>query len=104
MIPVWPLTEDFCQYQLMIYSPGTWKKVEELKGNYDKYSDAFAEFVDSGNCPQALTKIINEARKNAEIKLINNHPARQFNNQYYSLVNQLNMIVKTLKLYHKCHS
>ena len=52
----------------MVDVSGTWKKVEELKGDYDTYTDAFADFLDSEDCPQALRKILDEAKEKFEKK------------------------------------
>ena len=42
----------------MIYTKGTWNTIEDLNLPDEKFSDAFARFLDSENCPPFLNYII----------------------------------------------
>ncbi|XP_066920537.1 uncharacterized protein [Clytia hemisphaerica] len=57
--PIWPLSEDCCKSQLMIYSKGTWESPEDLKDEDEQFSDALAAFLnDDPDCPDFLKEII----------------------------------------------
>ena len=60
--PVWPISEEYAKGQLMIFSPGTWKKVDDLKGDHSDFVSAFSEFLDGPLCPQGLYEMIEQAK------------------------------------------
>ena len=66
--PTWPVSEDYAKGQLMIFSKGTWKTPDDLKGVYDAFVEAFSEFLESDNCPEALTNVLQKAREKYEKK------------------------------------
>ena len=70
----WPITEDFAKGNLMIFSPGTWIKSEDLLNlngvTYDNYTSAFVEFLDSEQCPEALRVMLTFAKKRYDAKEI----------------------------------
>ena len=67
--PVWPLSEEYCKTNLMIFSPGTWSKPEDLKSEDESFTEAFALFLDSEGCPPALQEIIKLAKLRHEKKI-----------------------------------
>ena len=74
----------------MIYTKGTWNTIEDLKLPDEKFSDAFARFLDSENCPPFLNYII-KLSKDAYDKKIeksegtsNRDESRSNNQQQYS--------------------
>ena len=67
--PVWPLTEECCKFNLMIFSKGTWTKVDDLKNGYDTYVESFCEFIDSEECPKALQEVIALSKKRYDATL-----------------------------------
>ena len=52
---IWPLSEDCCKLNLMIFSNVEWEKPEYLMEGYEIYSEAFAAFLDSEECYHALS-------------------------------------------------
>lgn len=42
----------------MIHSKGTWKTLDDLKNGHGSFLLAFAEFVNSDDCPISLKKVI----------------------------------------------
>ena len=61
-MPTWPVTEEYAKGQLMIHSPGTWHKVDDLMQQYETYAEAFAAFVDSPDCPKAVKIILKSVK------------------------------------------
>ena len=68
-LPVWPLIEDFCKSQLIIYSKGTWKKVKDLKEGYNSYIEAFAVILNSVDCPDTVKEMITRAQEQYDKKV-----------------------------------
>ena len=64
--PVWPMSEDCCQLNLMIFSKGTWRTLEDLKGDHPSFLHAFSEFLQDPECPDALKEIVSLSRKRYE--------------------------------------
>ena len=62
----WPVLEEYARGQLMIFSPGSWHKPDDLLtingSTFDEYSTAFAVFIDTPNCPPALRKMLGWAK------------------------------------------
>ena len=56
--PTWPPSEDFARGQLMMFSKTIWKKVEDLLGDYETYASAFADFLESPDCPTSVKFIL----------------------------------------------
>ena len=46
-----------------MYSKGTWTNLEDLKGGYDTFTEAFTAFLETDQCPTALLEIIENSRK-----------------------------------------
>ena len=67
--PVWPLSEESCKFNLMIFSPGTWEKPEDLKEGFDTYAEAFAAFLDSEDCDSALKEFVQLSKKRYDKKM-----------------------------------
>ena len=51
---VWPVTEDLSKSLLMMFSPGTWVKVDDLKSNFATFTESFSVFLDSDICPESV--------------------------------------------------
>ena len=60
---VWPPTEEYSKTTLMCYSKGTWFNVDDLKSGFDTYLEAFADFLDSDDCPSVLKDVLLEAKE-----------------------------------------
>ena len=67
-MPVWPLSDDYAKGQLMIFSPGTWRNLDDLKGDHPDFVSAFAEFLDGPHCPQGLYDMIHQTKQRYERK------------------------------------
>ena len=46
----------------MIYSPGTWRDVNELKLNFDNFTESLADFLDSDDCPESVQFMLKLAK------------------------------------------
>ena len=66
----WPVTEDYARTRLMMFSPGTWSKVEDnltINGiSYEDFTTAFAAFIDTEQCPKAILDMLKWAREKYE--------------------------------------
>ena len=60
------MSEDCCQFNLMIFSKGTWRTLEDLKGNHPSFLHAFSEFLQDPECPNALKEVVSLSRKRYE--------------------------------------
>ena len=52
----------------MVFSPGTWLTIEELKGDCETFAEALADFLESPICPTMLHERLKEAREYYEKK------------------------------------
>lgn len=68
LYPVWPPSEDFSKSALMCYSKGTWTKIEDLKGDFDTFLEAFANFLDTEDCPSVIKDMLMEAKEKFDKK------------------------------------
>ena len=63
----WPVIEEYARAQLMIFSPGSWHKPEDLLSvngiAHNDFSSAFASFIDTPHCPVALHKVLSWAKE-----------------------------------------
>ena len=67
--------ESYCKSQLIIYSKGTWRKVEDLKEGYNSYIEAFAVFSNSDSCPNTVKEMISRAKEQYD-KSVNKRKAK----------------------------
>ena len=69
----WPIQEGFAKCNLMMFSPGTWHKCEDLlclNGVvHNDYTSAFAEFIDTEQCPEALKLMLTFAKRRYDNKI-----------------------------------
>ena len=63
LYPVWPPSEEFSKSALMCYSKGTWTKTDDLKGEFDTFLEAFANFLDKNDCPLVIKDLMIEAKE-----------------------------------------
>ena len=63
----WPVLEEYARAQLMIFSPGSWQKPEDLLTvngvAYNNFSNAFSSFIDTSQCPPALRQMLTWAKE-----------------------------------------
>ncbi|XP_057294620.1 uncharacterized protein LOC130623148 [Hydractinia symbiolongicarpus] len=68
--PNWPVEEDYAKAQLMIFSKGTWRNTNDLLNGHNNFTDAFAEFLDSEECPEALLEVMKLAKAHYDEKTL----------------------------------
>ena len=68
LYPVWPPSEEFSKSALMCYSKGTWTKTDDLKGEFDTFLEAFANFLDKNDCPLVIKDLMIEAKEKYDKK------------------------------------
>ena len=52
----------------MCYSKWTWTKIEDLKGDFDTSLEAFANFLDTEDCPSVIKDMLMEAKETFDKK------------------------------------
>ena len=62
IIPKWPPTSEYCKAMLMIFSRGTWYKESDLMGPYDNFPQAFADFIETEDCPETVKELLEAAK------------------------------------------
>ena len=60
---VWPASEEFSKSALMCHSKGTWTREDDLKGDFDTFLEAFANFLDENDCPNVIKDLMIEAKE-----------------------------------------
>ena len=43
-------------------SKGTWTRIDDLKGDFDTFLEAFANFLDENDCPNVIKDFMIEAK------------------------------------------
>ena len=66
--PVWPPSEEFSKSTLMCHSKGTWTKIDDLKGDFDTFLEAFGNFLDGNDCPLVIKDLMIEAKEKYDKK------------------------------------
>ena len=66
--PVWPVIKDYAKYLLMVFVPGTWNSIDELKDPHETLAEALAEFLESPSCPTMVHDSLKEAKRYYEKK------------------------------------
>ena len=66
--PVWPVSEEYSKAMLMIFCTGTWRTTEDLLDGQESYAAALANFIETDDCPSALTESLKEAKKRFDKK------------------------------------
>ena len=78
--PIWPVSEEYAKGQLMIFSKGT----DDFLATNDTFTSAFAAFLDSENCPSALSEIMQQAKIKYDLKLKKNNTIKRAQDDYNS--------------------
>ena len=59
---IWPVTEDFAKALLMMFSPGTWTTVDDLKMESESFCESLSTFLDSDICPSSVKIMLKFAK------------------------------------------
>ena len=66
----WPVSEEYARAQLMMFSPGTWQRPNDLLTiggvTYENFTTAFASFIDTQQCPPALRLMLTWAKEKSD--------------------------------------
>ncbi|XP_066910881.1 uncharacterized protein [Clytia hemisphaerica] len=92
---IWPAGEDFSKELLMKFSPGTWRKVDDLKNGFDTYTESFAQFLDSDYCPESVRMMLQFAKAEYDKKVARRQ--KRQNNQPNQPIEEINFSQSTLE-------
>ena len=74
----WPVEEEFARANLMMFANGSWVKPDDLLTldgvTHANYTSAFATFIDTPQCPNALKEMLIWAKQTYDNKRSNDIP------------------------------
>ena len=66
--PMWPPSENYAKGQLMMFSKSIWRTTEQLLAEHDTYASAFAVFLETSDCPDAVRFLMKNAKLRYDLK------------------------------------
>ena len=85
---IWPVTEDFAKALLMMFSPGTWTTVDDLKMESESFCESFSTFLDSDICPPSVKIMLKFAKVHYDKKTTRSNVASRVNSDSQSVNSQ----------------
>ena len=90
----------------MIFLKGLRRNVGDPKGNHDKFTTAFAEFIESADCPAVLKELLQQEKLKYDVKTkkknmpTGNNVSQKIQSNYSSQISELDSQDSTMQDLH----